>query len=68
MLMCPSCKELAEIKLIAGIPSVFWDHIMDWGDEHRKKIGSLLKARRDSGSLTVRLSRSRNHLIANKLM
>ncbi|CAE7520500.1 AMY1.4 [Symbiodinium microadriaticum] len=32
-----------------GIPSVFWDHIMDWGDEHRKKIASLLKARRDSG-------------------
>ena len=32
-----------------GIPSVFWDHIMDWGDEPRKKIGSLMKARRDSG-------------------
>jgi len=32
-----------------GIPSIFWDHIMDWGDEHRKKIASLLRARRDSG-------------------
>ncbi|CAE7255392.1 AMY1.4 [Symbiodinium natans] len=32
-----------------GIPSVFWDHIMDWGDEHRKKVAALLKARRDSG-------------------
>eukprot|EP00438_Fugacium_kawagutii_P019997 Skav211726 [mRNA] locus=scaffold1965:53957:57321:- [translate_table: standard] len=32
------------------IPSVFWDHIMDWGDEPRKKIGSLMKARRDSGT------------------
>eukprot|EP00437_Effrenium_voratum_P019463 CAMPEP_0181446782 /NCGR_PEP_ID=MMETSP1110-20121109/26285_1 /TAXON_ID=174948 /ORGANISM="Symbiodinium sp., Strain CCMP421" /LENGTH=702 /DNA_ID=CAMNT_0023570877 /DNA_START=28 /DNA_END=2136 /DNA_ORIENTATION=- len=32
-----------------GIPSVFWDHIMDWGDDHRKKIASLMKARRESG-------------------
>ncbi|CAK9036719.1 unnamed protein product [Durusdinium trenchii] len=31
-----------------GIPSVFWDHIMEWGDEPRKKIGSLMKARRDA--------------------
>ena len=23
---------------------------MDWGDEPRKKIGSLMKARRDSGA------------------
>lgn len=32
-----------------GIPSVFWDHIMDWGDDHRRRISDLLKARRDSG-------------------
>lgn len=32
-----------------GIPSVFWDHIMDWGDEPKKKISALMKARRDSG-------------------
>ena len=34
---------------IRGIPSVFWDHIMDWGDEPKKKISALMKARRDSG-------------------
>ena len=39
---------------LAGIPSVFWDHVMDWGDEPRKKIASLMKARRDSGGVVFR--------------
>ena len=32
-----------------GIPSIFWDHICDWGDDVRNKIGILLKLRTDSG-------------------
>lgn len=28
---------------------------MDWGDEPRKKIGSLMKARRDSGAAAGRV-------------
>mmetsp|Transcript_106076 Transcript_106076/g.188657 ORF Transcript_106076/g.188657 Transcript_106076/m.188657 type:complete len:864 (+) Transcript_106076:49-2640(+) len=31
-----------------GIPSIFWDHVMDWGEDHRRKIADLMKARRDS--------------------
>jgi len=31
-----------------GIPSVFWDHVTDWGEDHRRKIADLMKARRDS--------------------
>jgi len=32
-----------------GIPSLFWDHVMDWGEHCRNQISALLKARRDSG-------------------
>jgi len=32
-----------------GIPSLFWDHILDWGEDHRRKIAALLKARRTAG-------------------
>eukprot|EP00913_Durusdinium_trenchii_P006734 g6330.t1 len=32
-----------------GIPSIFWDHLCDWGDDVRNKIGVLLKLRKDSG-------------------
>lgn len=31
-----------------GIPSIFWDHVVDWGDDHRRKISDLIKARQDS--------------------
>eukprot|EP00746_Dinoflagellata_sp_MGD_P128368 gnl/MRDRNA2_/MRDRNA2_62752_c0_seq1.p1 gnl/MRDRNA2_/MRDRNA2_62752_c0~~gnl/MRDRNA2_/MRDRNA2_62752_c0_seq1.p1 ORF type:complete len:830 (+),score=120.61 gnl/MRDRNA2_/MRDRNA2_62752_c0_seq1:74-2563(+) len=31
-----------------GIPCIFWDHIMDWGDDHRRKITDLIRARRES--------------------
>merc|ERR1711972_449514 len=29
-----------------GIPSLFWDHVMDWGDDFRKRLGDLIRARR----------------------
>mmetsp|Transcript_120077 Transcript_120077/g.299536 ORF Transcript_120077/g.299536 Transcript_120077/m.299536 type:complete len:767 (-) Transcript_120077:206-2506(-) len=32
-----------------GIPSLFWDHVMDWGEHHRNQIGELLRVRRESG-------------------
>ena len=32
-----------------GIPSLFWDHVCDWGEDVRKSIMALLKMRRDSG-------------------
>eukprot|EP00929_Paragymnodinium_shiwhaense_P012461 TRINITY_DN11967_c0_g1_i1.p1 TRINITY_DN11967_c0_g1~~TRINITY_DN11967_c0_g1_i1.p1 ORF type:complete len:1741 (-),score=483.75 TRINITY_DN11967_c0_g1_i1:336-5558(-) len=32
-----------------GIPSIFWDHMMDWGEHHRNSIAGLIKARRDAG-------------------
>jgi len=32
-----------------GVPCIFWDHVMDWGEDHRKKIGDLLRVRRESG-------------------
>eukprot|EP00438_Fugacium_kawagutii_P018032 Skav216301 [mRNA] locus=scaffold494:161738:175993:- [translate_table: standard] len=32
------------------IPSIFWDHICDWGDDVRNKISNLLKLRTDSGA------------------
>mmetsp|Transcript_22935 Transcript_22935/g.64442 ORF Transcript_22935/g.64442 Transcript_22935/m.64442 type:complete len:277 (+) Transcript_22935:3-833(+) len=32
-----------------GIPSLFWDHVFDWGEHHRNQIAELLKARRESG-------------------
>ncbi|CAE8625288.1 unnamed protein product, partial [Polarella glacialis] len=31
-----------------GIPCIFWDHVMDWGEDHRRKMAELMKARRDS--------------------
>jgi len=48
----PSDKILigyAYILTHPGIPSIFWDHVMDWGDNHRNTIAALLKARRESG-------------------
>mmetsp|Transcript_115692 Transcript_115692/g.258563 ORF Transcript_115692/g.258563 Transcript_115692/m.258563 type:complete len:675 (-) Transcript_115692:100-2124(-) len=32
-----------------GIPSLFWDHVMDWGEDHRRRIADLLKVRRSAG-------------------
>ncbi|CAJ1385428.1 unnamed protein product [Effrenium voratum] len=32
-----------------GIPSIFWDHVCDWGDDMRKRITTLLKLRKQSG-------------------
>mmetsp|Transcript_59016 Transcript_59016/g.140933 ORF Transcript_59016/g.140933 Transcript_59016/m.140933 type:complete len:668 (-) Transcript_59016:172-2175(-) len=32
-----------------GIPSIFWDHVMDWGDKHRQTIAELLKVRKEAG-------------------
>lgn len=32
-----------------GIPSIFWDHVMDWGQELHDEIGRLLQARRRAG-------------------
>lgn len=32
-----------------GIPSIFWDHVTDWGEHMRSQITELLKARRESG-------------------
>jgi len=32
-----------------GIPSIFWDHVCDWGDDMRNKIKALLSLRRQSG-------------------
>lgn len=31
-----------------GIPCIFWDHVIDWGEDHRRKISELMKARRDA--------------------
>lgn len=28
-----------------GIPSIFWDHVCDWGDDCRERIKVLLKLR-----------------------
>merc|ERR1719408_250128 len=32
-----------------GIPSLFWDHVMDWGEDFRKRLGELIQARREAG-------------------
>jgi alpha-amylase len=32
-----------------GLPSIFWDHVMDWGEDHRRRISEMLQARRESG-------------------
>mmetsp|Transcript_36477 Transcript_36477/g.77584 ORF Transcript_36477/g.77584 Transcript_36477/m.77584 type:complete len:786 (+) Transcript_36477:78-2435(+) len=32
-----------------GIPSIFWDHAMDWGEHVRNQIASLLQMRRETG-------------------
>ena len=32
-----------------GTPTVFWDHYFDWGDDLKKQISSLLRARDDAG-------------------
>jgi len=32
-----------------GIPSIFWDHVFDWGEHHRSQIVELARARRESG-------------------
>merc|ERR1719401_708650 len=32
-----------------GIPALFWDHVFDWGENHRNQIRDLLRARRESG-------------------
>lgn len=32
-----------------GIPCIFWDHLMDWGDDVRNKIKELVRLRRESG-------------------
>jgi len=31
-----------------GIPSIFWDHVVEWGEDHRRRISELLRARRES--------------------
>eukprot|EP00928_Gymnodinium_smaydae_P050054 TRINITY_DN3366_c0_g6_i1.p1 TRINITY_DN3366_c0_g6~~TRINITY_DN3366_c0_g6_i1.p1 ORF type:complete len:1786 (+),score=300.32 TRINITY_DN3366_c0_g6_i1:41-5359(+) len=31
-----------------GIPSIFWDHLCDWGDDVRNKIKELIRLRRES--------------------
>jgi len=33
-----------------GIPSIFWDHVCDWGENIRNQIASLMKLRRQSGN------------------
>jgi len=33
-----------------GIPSIFWDHVCDWGENIRNQITSLMKLRRQSGN------------------
>ncbi|CAE8593159.1 unnamed protein product, partial [Polarella glacialis] len=45
----PADKVLAGYAYILthpGIPSIFWDHLIDWGEENCRMIASLLKARR----------------------
>jgi len=32
-----------------GMPCLFWDHLIDWGEDHRRRIIELTRARRDSG-------------------
>mmetsp|Transcript_66095 Transcript_66095/g.215010 ORF Transcript_66095/g.215010 Transcript_66095/m.215010 type:complete len:785 (+) Transcript_66095:111-2465(+) len=32
-----------------GIPALFWDHVMDWGENVRNQIADLLRVRRESG-------------------
>lgn len=32
-----------------GIPCIFWDHLMDWGDDVQNKIKELVRLRRESG-------------------
>lgn len=47
----PSEKVLegyAYILTHPGIPSLFWDHVMDWGGEFRTKVSSLLQLRLES--------------------
>lgn len=29
-----------------GIPSLFWDHVMDWGDDFRNRLCEIIKIRR----------------------
>ena len=33
------------IDAMPGIPSIFWDHVCDWGDDCRERIKVLLKLR-----------------------
>jgi len=48
----PSDKVLvgyAYILTHPGIPSIFWDHLFDWGENKRNVIKGLLQARQESG-------------------